>query len=127
MIDLDSAFGYDQGASIIENEWQSLDVIIVRQLFSYERRQSKSFQMDECDAPEIKAFSFIRHLLIWHSEKILILALLYASLSPICTFGFLYLLGLVVCSMLSKTSIPSILFLIYSGFLRGGVSFPNVG
>ncbi|KAF3454410.1 hypothetical protein FNV43_RR04857 [Rhamnella rubrinervis] len=118
MIDLDSAFGYNQEDSILKNVWESLAVIIVMQLFSYERRQSKSFKVDDCDAPEIRAFSFIKRLLIWHSEKILILALFYASLSPISAFGFLYLLGLVICSMLPKTSrIPSTLFLIYSGIL----------
>lgn len=117
-IDLDSAFGYNQEASILKNVWESLAVIIVMQLFSYERRKSKSFKVDDRDAPEISAFSFIKRLLIWHSEKILLLALFYASLSPISAFGFLYLLGLVICSMLPKTSrIPSTLFLIYSGIL----------
>jgi len=39
-------------------------------------------------------------------------------LSPISLFGFLYLLGLVICSLLPKASrIPSKLFLLYTGIL----------
>jgi len=42
----------------------------------------------------------------------------YASLSPISAFGFLYLLGLIICSTLPKSSrVPSKLFLVYTGFL----------
>ncbi|KAH7543127.1 hypothetical protein FEM48_Zijuj02G0150300 [Ziziphus jujuba var. spinosa] len=118
MMDLESAFGYNKDASILKNIWESLAVIVVMQLYSYERRQSKFFKVDDSDAQEIKLFSFAKRLMIWHSEKILFLALFYASLSPISATGFLYLLGLVICSMLPKTSrIPSTLFLIYSGFL----------
>lgn len=117
-INLESSFGYNKEASILKNIWESLAVIVVMQLYSYERRQSKYFKVDDSNAQEIIAFSFAKRLMIWHSEKILFLALFYASLSPISASGFLYLLGLVICSMLPKTSrIPSTLFLIYSGFL----------
>ncbi|KAL5566153.1 hypothetical protein UlMin_029317 [Ulmus minor] len=118
MVDLGSAFGYDQEASILKNIWESLAVLVVMQLYNYERSQSNNFTGNDCDAPDMTVLSFIKRLLIWHSEKILFLALFYASLSPISIFGLLYLLGLVMSSMLPKTSrIPSIIFLVYSGLL----------
>ena len=117
-VDLYIAFGYNQKASILKNTWESLAVLIVMQLYSYERRNSKDLRLENHDALELGAFAFVKRLLIWHSEKILFLALLYASLSPIGAFGFLYLLGLVVFSILPKCSrVPSKLFLVYSGLL----------
>ncbi|XP_062084665.1 piezo-type mechanosensitive ion channel homolog isoform X2 [Humulus lupulus] len=118
IVDLESAFGYKNKASTIENIWESLAILVVMQLYSYERIHNNNFSEDDFDGPEIKALSFIKRLLIWHSEKILFLATFHASVSPVSAFGFVYLLGLVISSMLPKTSrIPSILFLLYSGFL----------
>ncbi|XP_015570622.2 piezo-type mechanosensitive ion channel homolog [Ricinus communis] len=115
---LSSAFGYNPEAPMLENIWQSVSVLVVMQLYSYERRQSKFSPPKDIDAPQKSSFSFMKRLLILHSEKILYVALFYASLSPISAFGFLYLLGLAVCSPLPKSSwIPSKLFLVYSGFL----------
>ncbi|KAK9292746.1 hypothetical protein L1049_020726 [Liquidambar formosana] len=115
MVDLYLAFGYNPDASMLKNVWVSLAIVVVMQLYSYERRQSKCFKSRDHDALELGGF---KRLLIWHSEKILFLALFYASLTPISAFGFLYLLGLVICSTLPKSSrIPSKLFLVYSGFL----------
>ncbi|OMO99081.1 Piezo family [Corchorus olitorius] len=116
-VDLSSAFGYDPEASMLKNVWESLAVLIVMQLFSYERRQSKYFKPRN-DVPEVGACTFLRRLLIWHREKMLYIAVFYASLSPISVFGFLYLFGLVICSITSKTyHIPSKLFLVYSALL----------
>ncbi|CBI34341.3 unnamed protein product, partial [Vitis vinifera] len=113
-----TAFGYNPEASILKNIWESLAVLIVMQLYSYERRNSKNLRLEDRDALELGAFAFVKRLLIWHSEKILFLALLYASLSPISAFGFLYLLGVVIFSILPKSSrVPSKLFLVYSGLL----------
>ena len=118
VVDINSAFGYSPEASTLNNIWGPLAVLVVMQLHSYERRQSNNFKLGDSDAPEIGAFAFVKRVLIWHSEKILLLALFYASLSPISAFGFLYLLGLVICSTLPKSSrIPSKLFLVYSGLL----------
>ena len=118
LIDLYFYLGYDPKASSFENVWESLAVLIVMQLYSYERRQSKQNRQDHLDQLEPGALGFIRRFLIWHSQKILFIALFYASLSPTSAFGFLYLLGLVVCSILPKTSsIPSKSFLVYTGFL----------
>ncbi|KAG5244885.1 piezo-type mechanosensitive ion channel [Salix suchowensis] len=78
MVDVSLAFAYKPEASILENIWVSLAVLI----------------------------------------KILSLSLFYASLSPVSAFGFLYLVGLVVCSTLPKSSrSPSKLFIVYSGLL----------
>ncbi|XVF57384.1 hypothetical protein PTKIN_Ptkin06aG0200900 [Pterospermum kingtungense] len=117
MVELSSAFGYNPEASMFKNIWDSLAVLIVMQLYSYERTKSKNFTPRE-DAAEIGAFTFLKRLLIWHSEKILYLAVFYASLSPISAFGFSYLSGLVICSIKLKNSqIPSKLFLVYSALL----------
>ncbi|CAL5433099.1 unnamed protein product [Camellia sinensis] len=110
--------GYDTEASLWENVWESLAIMIVMQLYSYERRQSSNIRSDYPDPMQYGVLGFIRRLLIWHSQKILFAALFYASLSPISAFGFLYVLGLVVFSNCPKVSqVPSKSFLIYTGFL----------
>ncbi|CAJ1960920.1 unnamed protein product [Sphenostylis stenocarpa] len=117
-IDLQTAFGYNPGASMLQNIWGPLAVLVVMQLYSYERRQSKRSGSSDYDAPEIGPFAFARRLLFRHAEKILSLALFYASLSPISAFGFLYLSGLINCSRLPKLSQkPAKIFLVYSGLL----------
>ncbi|XP_019423169.1 PREDICTED: piezo-type mechanosensitive ion channel homolog isoform X2 [Lupinus angustifolius] len=118
IIDIQTAFGYDPEASMLQNIWESLAVLVVMQLYSYERRQSKSSGSNDYDAPEEGACSFIRRLLVRHTEKLLSLALFYASLSPISACGFLYLLGLINFSRLPKSSqTPAKVFLVYSGLL----------
>ncbi|KAJ1417088.1 putative piezo-type mechanosensitive ion channel-like protein isoform [Sesbania bispinosa] len=118
IIDFQTAFGYNPTASMLQNIWESLAVLVVMQLYSYERRQSKSSGLSDFDAPEIKPLPFTRRLLVRNTEKILSLALFYASLSPISAFGFLYLLGLINCSRLQKFSqVPAKVFLVYSGLL----------
>ncbi|XP_057423805.1 piezo-type mechanosensitive ion channel homolog isoform X2 [Lotus japonicus] len=120
LIDLYFYLGYDSKASSFHNVWESLAVLVVMQLYSYERRQSKQIRQEQnqLDSPEPGILGFIRRFLIWHSQKILFIALFYASLSPISAFGFLYLLGLVFCSILPKTSsVPSKSFSAYTGFL----------
>ncbi|KAK8620775.1 hypothetical protein V6N13_067237 [Hibiscus sabdariffa] len=117
LVKLSSAFGYNPEASMLKNIGESLAVLIVMQLHCYERRQSENF-VPRDDVQETHAFSFFKRLLIWHSEKILYLAIFYASLSPISAFGFSYLFGLVICMILSKNSqIPSKLFLVYTASL----------
>ncbi|XWS31628.1 hypothetical protein CRYUN_Cryun23aG0092700 [Craigia yunnanensis] len=117
-IDLFFYFGYEPEASLLDNIWQSLAVLIVMQLYSYERRQSKYNRTDYPNPLDSGMLGFTKRFLIWHSQKVLFVSLFYASLSPICAFGFLYLLGLVICSTLPKASrIPSKSFLVYTGFL----------
>ncbi|KAJ6319741.1 hypothetical protein OIU78_015200 [Salix suchowensis] len=118
LIDLLFYFGYNSKASPLKNIWESLAVLIVMQLYSYERRQSKCNRLHDPDPLGSGVFGFIKRFLIWHSQKILFIALFYASLSPISAFGFVYLLGLLVFSTLPKASrIPSKSFLLYTGFL----------
>ncbi|KAK7337825.1 hypothetical protein VNO77_18412 [Canavalia gladiata] len=118
IIDPQTAFGYNPAASVLQNIWESLAVLVVMQLYSYERRQSKRSGSSDYEVSEIGPFAFARRLLFRHTEKILSLALFYASLSPISAFGFLYLLGLISCSRLPKLSqMPSKVFLVYSGLL----------
>ncbi|KAJ4842906.1 hypothetical protein Tsubulata_023830 [Turnera subulata] len=117
-IDLHFYLGYKSKASLLENVWESLAVLIVMQLYSYERRQSKYNREDDPDVLDPGVFGFIKRFFIWHSQKILFIALFCASLSPLSAFGFLYLLGLVICSTFPKASrIPSKSFLLYTGVL----------
>ncbi|XP_073315003.1 piezo-type mechanosensitive ion channel homolog isoform X1 [Primulina huaijiensis] len=117
-VDLFVFFGYDTEASLLGNLWESLAILIVMQLYSYERRQSKHMKAENHDPMQLGILGFIKRFLIWHSQKFLLIALFYASLSPISASGFLYLLGLVCCSVLPTASrIPSKFFLMYTGFL----------
>lgn len=111
--------GFNPETSLFSNIWESLAVLTVMQLYSYERRKNKySFAPDPADTSEYGLLGFLRRFLIWHSEKVLSILVFYAALSPISAFGFLYLLGLIVCSTLPKASrIPSKLFLVYTGIL----------
>lgn len=101
MMDLYFYLGYDSKASSFDNVWESLAVLTVMQLYSYERRQSEQNRQVYLDKLEPGPLGFIKRLLIWHRQKILFIALFYASLSPVSTFGFLYLLGFVFCSILT--------------------------
>ncbi|KAL3647917.1 hypothetical protein CASFOL_008885 [Castilleja foliolosa] len=117
-VDLSVYFGYKTEASLLDNLWESLAIMIVMQLYSYERRQSKCLKPEGPAPLQFGLVGFIKRFMIWHSQKILFITLFYASLSPISAFGFLYLLGLVFCSALPKASrIPSKAFLIYTGVL----------
>ncbi|KAL8513510.1 hypothetical protein ACS0TY_012829 [Phlomoides rotata] len=117
-VDLYVCFGYNTEASLLGNLWESLAIVIVMQLYSYERRQSKHMHLEEPDPLQLGILGFIKRFLIWHSQKILSVALFYASISPISAFGFLYILGLVLSSTIPKASrIPSKTFLIYTGIL----------
>ncbi|XP_017979538.1 PREDICTED: piezo-type mechanosensitive ion channel homolog [Theobroma cacao] len=117
-VDLYFYLGYDPEGSLLDNIWQSLAVLIVMQLYSYERRQSKYNWTDDPNPLDSGVLGFAKRFLIWHSQKVLFVSLFYASISPISAFGFLYLLGLVICSTLPKASrIPSKSFLVYTGFL----------
>ncbi|CAI0580949.1 unnamed protein product, partial [Linum tenue] len=87
-------------------------------LSGYERRQSKYVRSRDPEPLKSGVLGFIKRFLILHGQKILFLALFYASLSPISAFGLLYLLGLVICSTLPKASrIPSKSALLYTGCL----------
>ncbi|XP_074268978.1 piezo-type mechanosensitive ion channel homolog isoform X2 [Silene latifolia] len=117
-IDLNTSFGFKPEASLLENVSESLAILIVMQLYSYERRQSKYNSPNETDLLQSGVFGFIKRFLIWHSNKVLFVALFYASISPISAFGLLYLLGNILCSLFPKTSrIPSKSFLVYTGFI----------
>ncbi|XP_074563118.1 piezo-type mechanosensitive ion channel homolog isoform X1 [Curcuma longa] len=118
LVNLYTDLGFNPEASLLENVWQSVAVLIVMQLYSYERRQSKHKTVDSSAVSEFGFLGFVRRFLIWHSEKLLSIALFYASLSSISVFGLVYLLGLTLCSFLPKVArIPSKVFLVYTGLL----------
>ncbi|CAL4963575.1 unnamed protein product [Urochloa decumbens] len=110
--------GFDPEASLLENVWQSLAVLVVMQLYSYERRQNSDKNFGVSDASESGLMGFLRRFLIWHSDKILSVSVFYACLSSISLSGLIYLLGLIVFCTLPKVSrIPSKVYLVYTGLL----------
>ncbi|KAI4329739.1 hypothetical protein MLD38_028089 [Melastoma candidum] len=118
LFDLQFYLGFNTGRSLLQNAWQSLAIVIVMQLYCYERRQSKNFQSDDVMLLKNGKLGFVKRLLVWHSDKILYATVFYTSLSPVSLFGSLFLVGLVICSSLPKASrIPAKLFLVYAGIL----------
>lgn len=118
LFDLQFYLGFNTEGSLLQNAWQSLAIMIVMQLYCYERRQSKNIQSDDVMLFENGALGFMKRLLVWHSDKILYAAVFYASLTPVSLFGSLFLVGLVICSSLPKACrIPAKLFLVYTGLL----------
>ncbi|XP_078441364.1 piezo-type mechanosensitive ion channel component [Wolffia australiana] len=118
VLNLYNDLGFNPSASLFGNVWQSLAVLVVMQLYSYERRQRRRITETRDVPSEPGVLDFLKRLLIWHSDKLLSIAVFYASLTRISAFGFLYLLGLVACSTLPKISrIPSKLFLVYTGII----------
>lgn len=110
--------GFDPEASLLENVWQSLAILIVMQLYSYERRQNSDKNFGVSDASVSGVLGFLRRLLIWHSEKLLSVSVFYACLSSVSLSGLVYLFGLIVFSTLPKASrIPSKVYLVYTGLL----------
>ncbi|KAJ1257414.1 hypothetical protein BS78_K040800 [Paspalum vaginatum] len=117
-VELYPDLGFDPEASLLENVWQSLAILVVMQLYSYERRQNSDMNFGLSDASESGLLGFLRRLLIWHSDKILSISVFYACLSSISLSGLLYMLGLIVFSTLPKVSrIPSKVYLVYTGLL----------
>jgi hypothetical protein len=110
--------GFDPEASLLENVWQSLAVLVVMQLYSYERRQNSDKNFGVSDASESGLLGFLRRFLIWHSDKILSVSVFYACLSSVSLSGLIYLSGLIMFCILPKVSrIPSKVYLVYTGLL----------
>jgi hypothetical protein len=118
LVNLYPDLGFDPEASLLENVWQSLAILIVMQLYSYERRQNSDKNFGVSEASVSGVLGFLRRLLIWHSEKLLSISVFYACLSSISLSGLVYLFGLIVFSTLPKVSrIPSKVYLVYTGLL----------
>uniref|UniRef100_A0A803MX47 Piezo non-specific cation channel R-Ras-binding domain-containing protein n=1 Tax=Chenopodium quinoa TaxID=63459 RepID=A0A803MX47_CHEQI len=118
IIDLYPNLGYKPEASLLDNIWESMAILIVMQLYSYERRQSKYNEPCDTNVLQSGTVGFMRRFMIWHSNKLLFAALFYAAISQINAIGFVYLLGMIICSTFPKTSrVPSKSFLVYTGFV----------
>ncbi|XP_039810070.1 piezo-type mechanosensitive ion channel homolog isoform X2 [Panicum virgatum] len=110
--------GFDPKASLFKNVWQSLAVLVVMQLYSYERRQNSDKNFGASDESVYGLLGFLRRFLIWHSDKILSVSVFYACLSSISLSGLIYLLGLIVfCTLPKMSRIPSKVYLVYTGLL----------
>lgn len=114
--------GLKPGASLFENIWESLAILVVMQLYRYERTQAKAESLYEKIDESVQSHNgflgFVKRFLIWHGGKILSVAVFYASISPVSLFGFGYLISLVFVTNLPKTShFPAKLYSSYTGIL----------
>jgi hypothetical protein len=100
--------GLKPGDSLFKNIWESLAILVVMQLYRYERTQTKAEslyeEIDESVHSDNGFLGFVKRFLIWHSGKILSVAVFYASISPVSLFGFGYLITLVFVTNFPKTS-----------------------
>ncbi|XP_057815209.2 piezo-type mechanosensitive ion channel homolog isoform X1 [Cryptomeria japonica] len=117
-----SYMGFRPGASLIKNVWESLLILIVMQLHRYERMESSAElpcgNVDESIQSNIGIIGFVKRFLIWHSGKVLAVAVFYASISPVSAFGFIYLITLLFTTRFPKTSrFPAKFYTCYTGFL----------
>ncbi|KAI5060462.1 hypothetical protein GOP47_0024882 [Adiantum capillus-veneris] len=121
IVSLSLFLGFTPEASFVGHLWDSLLILIVMQLFRYDRAQK--FEGVRCSIGDhIHAFSgcmgLIRRCLILHTGKLLLMAVFYASMSPIGLTGFLYLVMLVGSSILPKRSrVPAKMFAFYTALL----------
>ncbi|MCO5611380.1 hypothetical protein L7F22_065633 [Adiantum nelumboides] len=121
IVSLSLFLGFTPEASFVGHLWDSLLILIVMQLFRYDRAQK--FEGVSCgNGDHVHAFygcmGLVRRFLILHASKLLSMAVFYASMSPIGLTGFLYLLMLVGSSILPKRSrFPAKMFSFYTALL----------
>ncbi|PKA54847.1 hypothetical protein AXF42_Ash000682 [Apostasia shenzhenica] len=117
IINLYPDLGFRSEASMFENIRHPLAILIVMQLYSYERSE-KTQSREIYSGSNMGFVGFVRRFLIWHSEKILSAAAFYVSLSSISAVGFVYLVALIVFSAFPKAShFPSKFFLVYTAII----------
>lgn len=122
-IPLFQGLGFDPAASMFGNLWDCLTILVVMQLFRFERTQTNSNLDDSEQAGDhinlnIGYIGFLKRFLILHSGKILSIAVFYAAISPVSAFGFLYLVMLVVTCNMAKTSrLPGQVYAQYTALL----------
>jgi hypothetical protein len=122
-IPLFQGLGFDPAASMFGNLWDCLTILVVMQLFRFERTQTNSNLDDSEQAGDhinlnIGYIGFLKRFLILHSGKILSIAVFYAAISPVSAFGFLYLVMLVVtCNMAKTARLPGQVYAQYTALL----------
>lgn len=115
--------GFDPAASLFQHLWDPLVILIVMEIFSFERSQ-KFFAPEDAEegAYEVDSnlglVAFVKRLLILHTGKLLSVAVFYAALTPVSALGFLYLVMLVVtCNMSKTSSLPGRTYVLYTSFI----------
>ncbi|KAG0610440.1 hypothetical protein M758_7G065700 [Ceratodon purpureus] len=108
-ISLAQGLGFHSDMSIFENLWDCLTILIVMQLFRYERAHKECSLEDPEQAGDHINLTFglialMKRFLILHSGKVLFMAVFYVAITPVSAFGFLYLVMLVFTCNMSKTS-----------------------
>lgn len=115
--------GFDPQASLLQHIWDPLAILIVMEVFKFERNQKVLESEDSEQAGDhINAYlgyvGFMKRLLILHSGKFLSVAVFYAAVTPVSAIGFLYLIMLVVTCNMSKTSrLPGQTFALYTSLI----------
>lgn len=113
---------FNPAASFVVHLWDSLLILIVMQLFIYERAQTSGEEKDDNEGDHIDAYfgymALLKRFLILHSDKVLSATVFYASMSPVSFMGFVYLLMLVATSLMPKVSrLPAKLVSLYTALL----------
>lgn len=106
-VPLAQGLGFHSDMSVFENLWDCLTILIVMQLFRYERTQkdfSSEYPEQAGDHITSGYIALMKRFLILHSGKVLSVAVFYMAITPVSAFGFLYLVMLVFTCNISKTS-----------------------
>ena len=108
-IPLAEGLGFHKDMSIFGNLWDCLTILIVMQLFRYERAQKEYSLEDPEQAGDHINLTFgyialMKRFLILHSCKVLSVAVFYVAITPVSAFGFVYLVMLILTCNMSKTA-----------------------
>ena len=115
--------GFDPAASLFQHLWDPLVILIVMEVYKFERHQKALAPEDaeEGTYQEESNFEFvglIKRLLILHTGKLLSIAVFYAAITPVSALGFFYLIMLVVtCNMSKTSSLPGQTYVLYTSFV----------
>lgn len=122
-VPLQLCLGFDPAASLFQHLWDPLAILIVMEVYKFERHQ-KALAPEDSEELTYHAHSnfgyvgLIKRLLILHTGKLLSVAVFYAAITPVSALGFFYLIMLVVtCNMSKTSSLPGQTYVLYTSFI----------
>ncbi|KAG0629955.1 hypothetical protein M758_1G142000 [Ceratodon purpureus] len=122
-IPLQLYLGFDPAASLFQHLWDPLAILIVMEVYKFERNQ-KALAPEDAeertyqDGSNFGFVGLVKRLLILHTGKLLSIAVFYAAITPVSALGFFYLIMLVVTCNMSKTSpLPGQTYVLYTSLI----------
>jgi hypothetical protein len=118
--------GFDPNASVFQHIWDPLVILIVMEIFKFERAQNvpvteDSEQTGDRIDSNLGYTGFLKRLLILHIGKLLTIAVFCAAIMPVSAIGFIYLIMLLATCNMSKTSrLPGQTYAIYTALVVMG-------